>query len=42
MRLHVGDAAPNVQLIDMHDTLVHLTDKWQPRGLIISFLRHFG
>jgi len=42
MRLQVGDTAPNVQLRTMHDTPVHLAEIWQPGGVIISFLRHFG
>ncbi|MFZ9856897.1 MAG: hypothetical protein ACO3F2_01010 [Roseiflexaceae bacterium] len=42
MQIQVGDSAPNVQLIDMHGTSVQLADLWQPHGLIISFLRHFG
>ncbi|MFN5059053.1 MAG: hypothetical protein ACK5GU_03960 [Chloroflexota bacterium] len=42
MRLQVGDVAPNIQLTDMHETPVQLAEMWQPRGLIISFLRHFG
>lgn len=42
MRLHIGDAAPNVPLITMDDATVHLAELWQPGGLIISFLRHFG
>jgi peroxiredoxin len=42
MRLQIGDNAPNMSLLNMQDTTVLLADVWQPHGLIISFLRHFG
>jgi peroxiredoxin len=42
MRVNVGDTAPNVQLTTMNDTTVHMAELWQPNGVIVSFLRHFG
>jgi peroxiredoxin len=42
MRLHVGDVAPNVLLVNMDDAPVHLADMWQSHVVIVSFLRHFG
>lgn len=42
MRLQVGESAPNISLMTMHDVTVQLADVWQPGGVIISFLRHFG
>jgi len=42
MRVSIGDNAPNVQLTTMHDASVQLAELWQPHGVILSFLRHFG
>ncbi len=42
MRIRVGDLAPQVHLLDMHDVQVSLAELYQPHGLVISFLRHFG
>jgi|GEM_PF-2090815 len=41
-RLQVGDRAIDAELPDLHGAPHTLSVLWQPQGIILSFLRHFG
>jgi peroxiredoxin len=41
-RLQVGDAAPNIALVDVQGETVNLSTKYQGKLTLVSFLRHFG
>lgn len=38
----VGDAAPDVELLDQHDHTVRLSDLWTRRPLVLLLVRHLG
>jgi hypothetical protein len=40
--LAVGDAAPDLVLVDAEERPVFLSALWQERALALIFLRHFG
>ena len=40
--LQVGDAAPDIVLMDMSGAKLHLSSFWRNRPAVIIFLRHFG
>jgi peroxiredoxin len=41
-RLQVGDAAPDIALVDVQGESVNLSTKYQGKLTLVSFLRHFG
>ncbi len=41
-KLNVGEAAPNVKVKLVDNTVVELENIWQKGPVLISFLRHFG
>lgn len=40
--LAVGDAAPDLVLLDAEERAVALSSLWKERPLALIFLRHFG
>lgn len=41
-RLAVGDAAPDVSLVDHDGQTIAMTSLWQSRPRVLLFVRHFG
>lgn len=41
-RLAVGDAAPDVEVLNASGRSVSLADLWRRGPLVLTFLRHFG
>jgi peroxiredoxin len=41
-RLQVGDAAPDIGLLDVNGSSVNLGSKYTGKLTLVSFLRHFG
>jgi peroxiredoxin len=41
-RLQVGDAAPDIALVDVRGESVSLSTKYPGKLTLVSFLRHFG
>lgn len=41
-RLAVGDAAPEVEVLDTSGRSVSLADLWRRGPIVLTFLRHFG
>jgi peroxiredoxin len=41
-RLAVGDAAPDVEVLDTSGRSVSLADLWRRGPIVLTFLRHFG
>jgi len=41
-RIAVGDAAPDVEVLDASGRNVSLADVWRRGPIVLTFLRHFG
>ena len=41
-KLKVGDAAPNIQVMDADGNTIELSTLWANKPVILAFLRHFG
>ena len=38
----IGSMAPDLELLDPHETQVRLSEYWRRQPTVVVFLRHFG